>query len=96
MTQAAPIITNRWLVEDDDASQSDTLNGTISGNTIRAVPEIPTTKSNRPSKNGSAGLLFSGSAVNVPAAIANKPTRQGRAIPCDAHCERMPGWILTA
>jgi len=96
VTQAAPIITNRWLVEDDAASQSDTLNGTIFGNTIRAIPAIPTTKSNRPSKNGSAGLLFPESAANVPAAIANKPTRQARAVPCDTHCARTPGWILTA
>jgi len=29
VTQAAPIITNRWLGDDDAASQSDTLNGTI-------------------------------------------------------------------
>ena len=43
----------------DSASQSDPLNGTISGNTMKAIPEMPTTESNRPSKNGSKGLLFS-------------------------------------
>jgi hypothetical protein len=74
-----------------DTGRADlTLNGTISGNTISAIPERPTTKSHRPIKNGRADARVLGSAVNVPAAITNKPTRQVRAIPCDAHCDSDP------
>jgi hypothetical protein len=95
VTTAAPTRTNVWLVEDDAASHRLTLNGTISGNTITAIPEIPTTNRNRPRRKGTAGLVFL-IIVNRPEAIPNKPTRQARAIPCEAHFERMPGWILTA
>ena len=41
MTKAAPIRTNCWLVDDDAASHSDRLNGTMYGNRIKAIPEIP-------------------------------------------------------
>ena len=90
------MITHRWLVGDDAASQMDTLKGTMFGNTIRAIPEMLTANSNKASTNGNAGLLFPGTAAKVPATIANKPTRHARELPCEAHCARMPGWILTA
>jgi len=75
VTKAAPTNTNVWLVEDDAASHRVTPNGTISGNAIKAIPEIPTTKSNRPRRNGTAGLVFPVIVVNMPEAITNKPTR---------------------
>ena len=96
MTKAAPTNTNVWLEEDDAASHRVTPNGTISGNAIKAIPEIPTTKRNRPRRNGTAGLVFSVIVVNTPEAITNKPTRHAREIPCEAHFEWMFGWILTA
>ena len=96
MTKAAPTNTNVWLAEDDAASHRVTLNGTIYGNASKAIPEIPTTKRNRPRRNGTAGLVFFVIVVNMPEATANKPARQARAIPCEAHFEWMLGWILTA
>ena len=96
MTKAAPTNTKVWLVEDDAASHRVTLNGTISGNAIKAIPEIPTTKRDRPRRNGNAGLAFSVIVVKMPEAITNKPTRHARVIPCEAHFEWMLGWILTA
>ena len=96
MTKAAPTNTNVWLVEDDAASHRVTPNGTISGNAIKAIPEIPTTKRNRPRRYGTTGLVFSVIVVSVPEAITNKPTRHARVIPCEAHFEWMLGWILTA
>ena len=87
----APMSTNFWLAEDDAASQRETLKGTTLGNTIKAIPEMPTTKRNKPRIKGIAGLTLSVSKANAPAAIANKPRRQDKAIGCNAHCERTPG-----
>ena len=96
VTKVAPTNTNVWLADDDAASHRVTLNGTMSGNAIKAIPEIPTTKRNRPTRNVTAGLVLSVIVVNIPEAITNKPTRQVRAIPCVAHFEWMLGWIWTA
>ena len=96
MTKAAPTNTNVWLVEDDAASHRVRLNGTIYGNAIKAITDIPTLKSNWPRRNGTADLAFLGDVVNMAETIANNPTRQARAIPCEPHFERMLGWILTA
>ena len=96
MTKAAPTNTKVWLVEDDAASHRVTLNGTISGNAIKAIPEIPKTKRDRPRRNGNAGLAFSVIVVKIPEAITNKLTRHARVIPCEAHFEWMLGWILIA
>ena len=85
VTKAAPINANCWLVDDDAVSHSDRLNGTMFGKTIKTIPTIPTTKRNKAKTNGIAGLLFSASAVSVPATTTNKPTRYERAIPCEAH-----------
>ena len=94
MTKAAPSNSKVWLVQDDAASHRVTLNGTISGNAIKATPEIPTTKRDRPRRNGKAGLAFSVIVVKMPEAMTNKPTRRARVIPCEAHLEWMLGWIF--
>src|SRR5713226_6437897 len=91
VTMIAPMSTKSWLVEDDAASQRETLNGTMLGNTIQASPEMTTTKRNKPRIKRIAGLTLSASTANAPAAIANKTRRQDRAIGCNAHCERTPG-----
>jgi hypothetical protein len=96
VTKAAPTNTNVWLAEDDAASHRVALNGTIYGNASKTITDMPTTKRNWPRRNGTAGLVFLGSVVNMPEAMANKPTRQARAIPCEDHFSRMLGWILTA
>ena len=96
VTKAAPTNTKVWLAEDDAASHRVTLNGTISGNAIKAIPKIPATKRNRPRRNGNAGLAFSVIVVKMPDAITKEPTRHARMIPCAAHFEWMLGWILTA
>ena len=96
MTKAAPTNTKVWLVEDDAASHRVTLNGTISGNAIKAIPEIPRTNRNSPRRNGNAGLAFSVVVVKIPETITNKLTRHARVIPWEAHFEWMLGWILTA
>src|SRR6266478_1178421 len=44
VTMIAPMSTNPWLVEDDAASQRETLNGLILVITRTASPEMPTTK----------------------------------------------------
>src|SRR5260370_28198952 len=93
VTMIAPMSTNSWLVEDDAASQRETLNGTMLGNTIHASPEMPTTKRNKPRIKRIAGLTLSASTANAPAATANQPRRQDKARVCNAHCERTPGSI---
>src|SRR5258708_18741305 len=96
VTKAAPTNSKVWLVDDDADSHRVKQNGTISGNAIKAIPEIPTTKRDRPRRNGKAGLAFSVIVVNMPEVMTKKPTRHARTIPCEAHFEWMLGWILTA
>src|SRR5260370_36613524 len=48
VTMIAPMSTNPWLVEDDAATQRETLNGPISGTTIKPSPQTPQTTQNKP------------------------------------------------
>ena len=96
VTRRAPINRKTWLDGDDAASQSDNSNGIMAGKTMIANPAMPSRKIARPRMNRVEVLSGRGRTERESPRKMTRIAMTERAMGCNAHARRIPGWIMAA